>query len=272
MRASLRGRERSVVRESMPTVGVATVLVAAVMFGASTLVSGCGGEVPSRDGPGGAVGAAVSIDQATPTSKAAVTGTLQLPKAELHETLDGLFAEHVALVLATTGAAAASDEALTAQHRRELDKNSDDIVGAMVGVYGPDGSLFGQGWREHTQAFVDYAVAGAAPDATKAVAARQRLDKYPGQVGAFLAQANPNLTRQAVADLVQTHIADITALIDQQVAAGGKAISSTSGTSARPGMPAAAPPGSDHAVEHMTALATALTDAIAKQFPTRFPS
>lgn len=232
-------------------------IVGALAFAVTALASCGGGETPSKDGPGGAVGAAVSVDQAT--TKPATAGTLQLPKAGLQSTLDGLFTEHVKLVLGTTGATAAGNTAAADQNRKQLDKNTEDIVGAVVGVYGPDASVFGQGWRMHVQAFVDYAAAGAKKDAAGQADARQRLEKYPKQVGAFLANANPNLTQQAVADLVATHIADITGIIDQQVSAGANAVDATSQAA-------------QHASTHMTALATALTDAIAKQFPQRFPS
>jgi len=224
---------------------------------AAAVAASCGTDSPNRDGPGGAVGAAVSVDQTT--SKPSSSGTLQLPKASLQKTLGGLFTEHVELVLATTGATAAGNAALADQSRQKLDKNTEDIVGAVVGVYGPDAAVFGQGWRMHVQAFVDYTAAGVAKDATKQADAKQRLDKYPKQVGAFLAGANPNLTQSAVADLVATHIADITGIIDQQVSAGANAVDATSQAA-------------QHASTHMTALATALTGAIAKQFPQRFPS
>ncbi|MBI2704189.1 MAG: hypothetical protein HYX32_02695 [Actinobacteria bacterium] len=217
---------------------------------AVVLAAGCGADTARRDGVGNAVGSALAdTDQSTP---ARPVGTLAIPKAGLQSTLNTLFTDHVRLVLATTNLSASGQAGGATAERAELDQNSDAIVGAIVGVYGSDAAIFGQGWRMHVQAFVDYAAASAADDAGEKADARKRLDGYPKQVGGFLASANPNLTQQAVADLVATHIADILANIDQQVGAQ--------------------PVTSDLAFEHMTMLATALADAIAQQFPARFPS
>ena len=228
---------------------VAPLLVALVGLG----LASCGRDTslpPPNSGPGAAVGAALAGPNPTKAS-----GTLQLPRHELQSTLDGLFQRHVQLVLATT-APPAIGRSVDAATRAQLDRNSDDVTAAIVGVYGPDAAVFGDGWRKHVQAFVDYATATGNHDAAAQADAKARLDKYPKQVGAFLAGANPTLTQQAVADLVADHIADVVPLIDQQGA-------SPSGT-----LPAEQ---TGHAAAHMTGLATALADAIAKQFPARFP-
>jgi hypothetical protein len=229
----------------------------ALLVAGSMGAGACGRDTGNRSGPGNAVGAAVSSQAAGPATTASRPGgTLSVPEQKLRETLEGLFDRHVKLVLATTGATARGDNAAATAARAELDRNSDDITGAIVAVYGPDAAVFGQGWKTHVQAFVDLAAAGPAHDAGTAAAARDKLDKYPNQVGGLLASVNPYLQKEAVAELVAAHIGDITGLIDAQVANQPRATD---------------PKTIDDAAHHMAQLAAALSAAIARQFPDRFP-
>src|SRR5262245_27501841 len=94
----------------------------------ASAVTACGSDTVSRDGPGNAVGAAVSIDRNT--TPRTTQGTMRAPKAVLQSTLDDLLTEHVELVLATTGATARGSTADATEARRRLDENTEKVVDA----------------------------------------------------------------------------------------------------------------------------------------------
>ena len=77
---------------------------------------------------------------------------------------------------------------------------------------------------------------------------------YTGDFGAFLASANPNLPKAAVADLVKTHVLTLKDVVDAQ-AAGDQRRAFTALRSA---------------ASHMMMIADPLASAIAEQFPNRF--
>jgi hypothetical protein len=231
---------------------LARVLVVAAL-GGSLIVSACGRDAtlpPADTGPGGAVGAAA-------TAPVGSAGTLREPKAKLQDDLSALLERHVALVLLTTAPLAKGQPGDPAT-RGQLDQNSDAITASIVDVFGSDAQVFGDGWRRHVQAFIDYAEATGRHDDAARADARARLGAYPKQVGGFLANADPYLTASGVADLIAAHIADVVPVIDAQAA--GSAVDSTDVANQ-----------SDHAITHMAAVAAALTDGFAHQFPDRFP-
>ncbi|MGH8991397.1 MAG: hypothetical protein ACRDZ7_07710 [Acidimicrobiia bacterium] len=137
-----------------------------------------------------------------------------------------------------------------------LDKNSVALSEAIASVYGKGaGDAFLPLWRKHIGFFVDYTVGKLTNDAAKADKAKSDLDGYRADFGAFLASANPNLTKQAVAEALVPHVTATFAAIDGVVAGDGT--------------------GSEKlrvAAGHMPMLAATLAGAIAKQFPDKFPS
>jgi hypothetical protein len=87
----------------------------------------------------------------------------------------------------------------------------------------------------------------ATKDKAKTDKAVSDLIAYAEAFGTFLSQANPNLPKDAVTNLVKDHILTLKAVVDAQAAGDqGKAYA------------------------HMTMIADPLSAAIAKQFPAKF--
>ena len=95
----------------------------------------------------------------------------------------------------------------------------------------------------------------ATKDKAKQDKAVTDLVQYTQDFGAFLASANPNLPKDAVAGLVKTHVLTLKDVIDAQAAGDqAKAFAATR-----------------TAYAHMGMIADPLAGAIVKQFPDRFP-
>jgi hypothetical protein len=121
-------------------------------------------------------------------------------------------------------------------------------------VYGaPAGKQFLALWRAHIGFFVDYAKAKAAGNAKAAQAAKRRLDGYRQDFGAFIASANPNLPKQAVAAELKPHVQSLLAVIDAAVAKSPSTFDKL-----------------HVAADHMPMTADILAAGIAKQFPDKF--
>ena len=126
---------------------------------------------------------------------------------------------------------------------------------AIGSIYGkPAGDAFLPLWRKHIGFFVDYTVGKLTNDAVKATKAKADLDGYRADFGAFLASANPNLTKDAVAQALVPHVTATFAAIDAVVAGDGTGFEKLR-----------------IAAGHMPMLAETLAGAIAKQFPDKFP-
>ena len=85
--------------------------------------------------------------------------------------------------------------------------------------------------------------------------ARADLDGYRADFGAFLASANPNLTKQAVADELKPHVESLFAEIEAQGSKDPKAFDKLQAAAA-----------------HMPMTADVLAGAIAQQYPDKFAS
>jgi hypothetical protein len=175
--------------------------------------------------------------------------------ADLRAALDELLSEHVILAANATGAALAGRQTDFQAAAASLDQNSIAISKAVGSVYGPDAEAkFLPLWRSHIGLVVDYTVGTAANDPAKAQAAVQKLLAYSGDLAGFFSGANPNLSKDAVADMVKTHIVTLKAVIDAQAKKDY-----------------AAQYAAQHkAYAHMGMLAVALADGIVKQFPQKF--
>lgn len=95
-----------------------------------------------------------------------------------------------------------------------LDANSKALAGAIDSVYEGAGEAFLPLWRNHIQFFVDYTAATAAGDEAAAQEARDGLDTYRADFGAFLSGANPNLPAEAVAEELVPHVETVFDAID----------------------------------------------------------
>lgn len=136
-----------------------------------------------------------------------------------------------------------------------LDKNSVALSQAIAGIYGnAAGAKFLKIWRAHIGFFVSYTKGRATKDAALVDKANRDLDGYRASFGAFLASANPNLTKAAVANDLKGHVATLEAAIDAVVAKKANAFDLLAAAAA-----------------HMPGTAQVLAGAIAKQFPEKFP-
>jgi hypothetical protein len=203
------------------------------------LVSGCAQSMPAGHA------------MASPAASTSAT-----PAASLRATLNALFAEHVVLASAATGAALGGREAEFRAAAGALDANSVAIAQAVGSVYGKDAeAAFLPLWRKHIGFVVDYTVGAAGGDRAKQDKAVSELVAYTQDFGAFLASANPNLPKSVVADLVQHHVVTLKDVIDAQAAKDhARAYAAMRSASA-----------------HMAMIADPLAGAIVTQFPDRFP-
>jgi len=203
--------------------------------------------------------AAASPLAASPPPRAHVAATAAITArttgAELKAMLNTLLQEHVYLASAATGAALGGRTAEFQAAAGALDGNSQDLARAIGSVYGDGaGQAFLALWRRHIGFVVDYTTALAAKDQAKQTQAVNALIGYTQDFAAFLAGANPNLPKDAVADLVRTHILTLKDVIDAQAS---KDPAKTYATLRAAGM-------------HMSMIANPLADAIVKQFPAKF--
>ncbi len=172
--------------------------------------------------------------------------------ATLRSGLTALLQEHVYLAGNATGAALAGGDFTSAAD--VLDTNSVDLSKAIGSVYGAEAEgAFLSLWRTHIGFFVDYTQGKAAGDTAKVTKARTDLDTYRSDFGAFIASANPNLTKEAVAEELKMHTETLFAAIDAQAAGDEDAFAKLR-----------------TAASHMPHTAEVLAGAIAKQMPQKY--
>jgi hypothetical protein len=204
--------------------------------------------------PGFATVSAASSVRDTAHVHGHLTST-SIPAAELRAKLNTLLQEHAYLAAGATNAALGGRQAEFQAAAGALDANSVDLSKAIGMVYGPGAeSAFLALWRKHIGFFVDYATGVATKDKAKQDKAVNDLVGYTGDFGAFLASANPNLPKAAVAELVKTHVLTLKDVVDAQ-AMGDQKKAYTALRSA---------------ATHMMLIADPLAMAIAKQFPDKF--
>jgi hypothetical protein len=174
---------------------------------------------------------------------------------DLRVTMNRLTQEHVYLAGSATGAAIGGRQAEFQSAAAELDENSVALAAGIGSVYGPEAEArFLQLWRAHIGFFADYAMAAAKNDQAGKQQAMMKLDGYRMDVDALLSDANPNLPKGTVAELLTKHVSHLTMAIDAQAA----------GDAARA-----------YDMLHMAAhqsrdIADPLVDATIAQFPDRF--
>ena len=180
-----------------------------------------------------------------PTSKA----------AGLVTTLNVTLREHVFLASAATGAALGGRNAEFAAATAALGANSGAMTTAVGSVYGVEaGKAFDPLWAKHIGFLVEYTNAVRDKNQAKADEAMGSLLQYTQDFGAFINTASPKLTKDAVAELVKTHVLTLKAVIDAQAAKDW----GTAYTGLRT------------AADHMAMMANALATTIVAQFPTNF--
>jgi hypothetical protein len=199
-----------------------------------------------------ALGAALSLNPVASHAQHAMNAGAG---STLRANLRTLLQEHTFLAANATGAALGGRKAEFEAAAGALDMNSVDVSKTIGSVYGSGAEqAFLALWRKHIGFVVDYTVGLATKDKAKSDKAVGDLVQYTQDFGAFLASANPNLPRDAVAGLVKDHVLTLKSVIDAQAAMDGKA---TYAALRAAGM-------------HMQMIADPLADAIAKQFPAKF--
>jgi hypothetical protein len=143
------------------------------------------------------------------------TSTTDTKAAGLRVLLNNLEAEHVDLAAAATRAGFDGDPSFTAT-AGALGKNTDELSAAIASVYGDEaGAKFKEIWASHIGFFVDYTVAAKAGDQAGMDKAVQNLNGYVEAISTFLSGANPNLPKDAVAQLVTEHVGLLKEAVDK---------------------------------------------------------
>ncbi|HEY1011610.1 MAG TPA: hypothetical protein VGE07_02825, partial [Herpetosiphonaceae bacterium] len=179
----------------------------------------------------------------------------QLNGSDLRSLLASQLGEHTYLAASATNAALGGRTPEFEAAAAALDGNSVDLSKSIGAVYGADAEkAFLPLWRKHIGFFVDYTKATGAKDKAGQDKAVADLVQYTEDFGAFLNSANPNLPKDAVAELVKTHVLTLKDVVDAQAAGDQtKAFAALR-----------------MAYSHMDMIAAPLSGAIVKQFPDKF--
>jgi hypothetical protein len=181
--------------QGMASAAIITAVVALVIGGGVGYMLGNNGE-------------AETMDQRTSCNT-------ETKAADLRALLNNLEAEHVDLASAATRAGFDGDPSFQAA-AGSLGKNTDDLSAAVASVYGDEaGAKFKEIWASHIGFFVDYTVAAKAGDQAGMDKAVQNLNGYVEAISAFLSGANPNLPKDAVAQLVSEHVGLLKTAVDK---------------------------------------------------------
>ena len=216
------------------------LLIAALA--ALALIAGCGDD--DDDGGG------------ETTTESAETVSTDTGAATLRANLTHLLTEHVDLagIAVVQAAESGLDSPQFEAAAGALDDNSVDLSDAVGGVYGkPAGKQFLELWRSHIGMFVDYAEGALTDNEKQREGALADLDRYREDFGAFLESANPNLTKEAVADALAPHVASLTKTIDAVAGSGDNPFVLL-----------------QESASHSPDIALALAGAIAEQNPEQF--
>ncbi len=177
--------------------------------------------------------------------------------ATLTRDLTGLLADHeyLAGLAVVQGVTEGPDSAAFKAAAGALDVNSVQLSEAVGSVYGDAGAKqFLSLWRAHIGFFVDYTLAKASGDQAGIKEAKNKLDGYRNDFGAFIEGATEGgLPADAVADALKPHVTSTIAAIDSVIAGDGKAFDKLR-----------------IAASHLPGIATALSGAIVAQFPDMF--
>lgn len=177
------------------------------------------------------------------------------PAVDVRITLERLFGEHTYLAAlamrASYGAAADAPSAI-----RALRENGIDLTAVIADVYGaPAGDTFGLLWDRHIDAYLAYVDGLASDDRDAAAAALDDLAAYRNELSTFVADANPHAGREQLEALIGEHNTHLVEQADAY-AAGDYGSAFEVGRDA---------------YRHSSQMAAVLAEAIADQFPQRFP-
>lgn len=177
------------------------------------------------------------------------------PATDLRLRLDKLLGEHTQLAALAMRALLTDAPDLSAA-AAALDENSEELRAVIASVYGDAaGTAFSTHWRHHTTLYIDYVTATLDGEEAARQAALDALGDYRSDFTAFLADANPFLAADDFESLVSEH----TSLLVEQADAYAD------------GDFAAAYATQREAWAQVGDLSAGLADAIAHQFPAKFP-
>lgn len=167
-------------------------------------------------GAGGyAIGNSMSDDESKNGSSSSSQATTATPASDLRAMLTGLQEEHVSLASAATRAGF-DGSAMFEPAAASLDNNSKDLQKSVASVYGDEaGDKFYEIWKSHIGFFVDYTVAAKAGDQAGMDKAVQNLAGYVDAISTFFSDANPNLPKEAVSQLISEHVTLLKDTVDK---------------------------------------------------------
>ena len=193
---------------------------------------------------------AMALIGAVPSGAYALQET---PAGQLRITLDRLLSEHAFLTVQAMHAGVSDDDQFAAA-AVALEANTTDLVAAITDVYGQEaGTAFGDLWRSHIGYVVDYTRGHADGDEDATNRAEEGMRAYQTEFAQFLAGANPNLSAETLAELLEDHLGQLQEVAHLQT-----------------GEYEAVYRGARDAHQHMFMLGDGLAQAIAEQFPDRF--
>ena len=147
-----------------------------------------------------------------PASEEAATPAVDTAAATLTRDLTGLLVDHeylagAAVYMAVSAGGDLKDPGFKAA-ATALDNNSVALSEAVGSVYGDAGAeQFLSLWRAHIGFFVDYTLGKATDNAKMQKQARNKLDGYRNDFGAFIEGATEGgLPQEAVADALTPHV------------------------------------------------------------------
>lgn len=151
----------------------------------------------------------------TGTIAAVSAPTADTKAADLRVLLNGLQKQHVDLASSAVRNGFDGDPDFAAS-AGELDKNSIALADAVGSVYGAEArDQFLAIWRSHIGFFVDYTTGAKAGDKAKMDQAVKNLNGYVEAISDFFSKANPNLPKEAVAQLVTEHVMLLKGAVDK---------------------------------------------------------
>jgi hypothetical protein len=172
----------------------------------------------------------------------------------LKKALEGLWVGHIDAVRKVDVAEISGDTAAAKTAENEVVSNAHAIANAVAGFYGkPAGDKLFTLLAGHWGAIKAYLDATVAKNTAGQSAATSQLTSNADQIATFLSGANPYLPKATLSEMLLTHGSQHISQI-QQLAAHDTAGEAKTAAAMR---------------THIIALADALADAIAKQFPTK---
>ena len=222
----------------------------------SIAVAACGPSGSGTNSPSPST-AAKTAAAASPSATTATTAsaTAMSKAADLRVALNLLLLDHVYITAQATDQALIGNDAGFKAAAATLDKNTVGLGNAIGSVYGDAAkTTFLELWRKHVGFFVSLTKGVAAKDQAMQDKAKADLDGYRKDFDAFIAGANPNLPKGAVAELLIPHITGITAFIVDQSTKADKTFDDV-----------------ETAANHSQKVADPLAEAIVKQYSDKFP-